>query len=87
MAEDAIIAHLPFWIRFPKLPIEYFFAQWLHRVGNKIGRTLKVDVATFETSSGKYARACVEVDLQKPLLTGYRFKGHQGSPSCLLPLR
>lgn len=27
IAEEAIITHLPVWIRFPKLPVEYFSAQ------------------------------------------------------------
>lgn len=34
------------WIRIPNLPIEYYKKHFLWRIGNKVGRTLKVDVHT-----------------------------------------
>lgn len=63
VADEAIIAHLPIWVRFPKLPVEYYSVDWLHRAGNKLGKTLKVDMALLAASRGKYAKACVEVQL------------------------
>lgn len=44
------------WIRFPELPFEYCEEKWLHRLGNLIGTTLKVDATTLELDRGKYAR-------------------------------
>lgn len=81
VADDAVITHLPVWVRFPKLPVEYYSnsVDWLHRAGNKLGKTLKVDTATLAASRGRFARVCVEIDLRKPLLTGYSFKGKQWS--------
>lgn len=77
IADDAVITHLLVWVRFPKLSVEYYSIDWLHRAGNKLGKTLKVDMATIASSRGKYARVCVEIVLRKPLLTGYSFKGQQ----------
>ncbi|CAN1170259.1 hypothetical protein LINPERHAP2_LOCUS28894 [Linum perenne] len=41
------------------------------RIGNCIGRTVRLDLATTEGTRGRYARVCVEVDLSKPLLGKY----------------
>ncbi|CAN1141728.1 hypothetical protein LINPERHAP1_LOCUS29391, partial [Linum perenne] len=41
------------------------------RIGNYIGRTVRLDLATTEGARGRYARVCVEVDLSKPLLGKY----------------
>lgn len=79
VAEVAIITHLPVWARFPQFPVEYYSVNWLHRAGNKIGRTLKIDMATLDALRGEYARACVEVDLRLPLMTACCLKGRQWS--------
>ncbi|CAN1121664.1 hypothetical protein LINPERHAP1_LOCUS6196 [Linum perenne] len=41
------------------------------RIGNCIGRTVRLDLATAEGTRGRYVRVCVEVDLTKPLLGKY----------------
>ncbi|CAN1184437.1 hypothetical protein LINPERHAP2_LOCUS36975 [Linum perenne] len=41
------------------------------RIGNCIGRTVRLDLATSEGARGRYARVCVEVDISKPLLGKY----------------
>ncbi|CAN1311982.1 hypothetical protein LINPERPRIM_LOCUS28526 [Linum perenne] len=41
------------------------------RIGNAIGRTVRLDLATSEGARARYARVCVEVDLTKPLLGKY----------------
>lgn len=46
----------------------------MKRVGDQIGRTIKVDATTLVASKGKFARVCVEVDLQRPLKAGYRLR-------------
>lgn len=75
MARTAKIESLLVWVRFPILPVEYFNENWLVRAGNKIGRTVKVDKTTLIASRGKFARVCVEVDLKKPLKSGYDLRG------------
>ncbi|CAN1178990.1 hypothetical protein LINPERHAP2_LOCUS33936 [Linum perenne] len=41
------------------------------RIGNYIGKTIRLDLATSEGARGRYARVCVEIDLSKPLLGKY----------------
>ncbi|CAN1131081.1 hypothetical protein LINPERHAP2_LOCUS6195 [Linum perenne] len=41
------------------------------RIGNYIGKTVKIDLATSEGARARYARVCVEVDVSKPLLCKY----------------
>ncbi|CAN1168908.1 hypothetical protein LINPERHAP2_LOCUS28103 [Linum perenne] len=41
------------------------------RIGNCIGKTVRLDLATSEGARARYARVCVEVDLSKPLLGKY----------------
>ncbi|XP_027178983.1 uncharacterized protein LOC113777945 [Coffea eugenioides] len=50
------------------LPIEYYVEDFLMKVGNIVGKAVKVDSQTLEVTRGKYARICVEVDLKKPLI-------------------
>jgi hypothetical protein len=63
------------WVRIASLPIEYYDAKVLRSIGNRVGRTVKVDKTTLNQERGKYARICVEVDLTKPLLAMFTIKG------------
>ncbi|CAN1128001.1 hypothetical protein LINPERHAP2_LOCUS4360, partial [Linum perenne] len=56
------------WVRLPKLPIHYFNHLVVNRIGNYIGKTVRMDLAMAEGARARYARICVEVDLTKPLL-------------------
>ncbi|CAN1146375.1 hypothetical protein LINPERPRIM_LOCUS6660 [Linum perenne] len=38
------------------------------RIGNHIGKTVKIDMETTEGARGRFARVCVEVDISKPLV-------------------
>lgn len=62
------------WARIPHLPIEYYDKTLLKRIGNRLGRTVKVDVATEEASRAKYARFSVEIDLARPLISKFRMR-------------
>ncbi|CAN1143339.1 hypothetical protein LINPERHAP2_LOCUS13549 [Linum perenne] len=43
-------------------------------IGDRIGRTVRIDHTTLEGTRGNFARICVEVDLSKPLLSKYRLR-------------
>lgn len=47
----------------------------MKKAGNETRLTIKVDVATLLASRVKFARVCVEVDLEKPLMVGYQMHG------------
>ncbi|CAN1153236.1 hypothetical protein LINPERHAP2_LOCUS19278 [Linum perenne] len=46
----------------------------LKHIGDRIGKTVRIDNTTLEGSRGNFARICVEVDLSKPLLSKYRMR-------------
>ncbi|CAN1179210.1 hypothetical protein LINPERHAP2_LOCUS34079 [Linum perenne] len=73
--EEAPIQKILTWVRLPKLPIHYFNLIAVERIGNHIGRTVRLDLATSEGARARYARLCVEVDLTKPLLGKYMVDG------------
>lgn len=72
------IKRIAAWIRIPYLPIEYYEKHLPWRIGNKVGRTLKVDVHTIKedqnegelntTERGRFVRISVEINLDKKLV-------------------
>lgn len=61
-------------MRVSNLPIKYYDVGFLTQLGNRIGRTVKVDNNTLQMERGKCARLCVEVDLRKPLVPMFEVK-------------
>ncbi|XP_019182128.1 PREDICTED: uncharacterized protein LOC109177272 [Ipomoea nil] len=63
------------WARIPCLPAEYYNYIFLRKLGNKVGRTIRVDQATSMVSKGRFARICVEVDITNPLISKFNYEG------------
>ncbi|XP_016207912.1 uncharacterized protein LOC107648623 [Arachis ipaensis] len=68
---EAIIDHIAAWVRLPRLAIEYYEEEMLNKIGNILGRNLKVDSNTADKCRGKFARLCVELDLTESLVSQY----------------
>ncbi|XP_019173812.1 PREDICTED: uncharacterized protein LOC109169384 [Ipomoea nil] len=62
------------WVRIPCLPAEYYNLIFLKKLGNKVGRSIRVDQATSLVSMGYFARICVEVDITRPLILKFKYK-------------
>ncbi|CAN1336485.1 hypothetical protein LINPERPRIM_LOCUS37163 [Linum perenne] len=75
--ENEPIKKILTWASLLKLPIHYFNHIAVNRIGNYIGRTVRIDLATEEGARGSYARVCLEVDLTKPLLGKYLIEDRQ----------
>ncbi|KAJ1428917.1 hypothetical protein SESBI_08631 [Sesbania bispinosa] len=77
------------WIRVPGLPMEYYDRNILWRIGDTLGKTVKIDSNTLKpkdgcwgqstTEMGKFARLCIEVDLRKVLITKFELHGRNYS--------
>ena len=65
----ANVSSIAVWIRLNELPIEYYNAEALHQIGKTIGNVLRVDTHTTSEMRGRFARLCVQVDVNKPLAT------------------
>ncbi|KAL9667556.1 hypothetical protein QQ045_001918 [Rhodiola kirilowii] len=57
------------WVRLLGLPIEVFDKAYIATIVSSFGRYLAVDERTRIYANPSYARACIEVDLAKPLLS------------------
>ena len=57
------------WVRFNKLPIEYWHPHILFTIANGIGVPISIHNATLGKAFGFYAKVLVEVDLSSPLPT------------------
>ncbi|MBA0779716.1 hypothetical protein Gotri_003930 [Gossypium trilobum] len=55
------------WVRLPELLLEYYDPTILAKIGQSLGTLLRVDNATSSESRGKYARFCVQVNIESPL--------------------
>ncbi|CAL8997683.1 unnamed protein product, partial [Prunus brigantina] len=64
---SAQITRMAAWIRVSALQLECFDVWALKRIGNLLGKLLKIDTLTTSQNRGKFARLCVEIDLTKPL--------------------
>ncbi|MCI17709.1 hypothetical protein A2U01_0038859 [Trifolium medium] len=71
------IEEVAVWVRISGLPIEYYDAKVLRLIGNRVGKTVKVDKTTLMQERGKYARLCVQVNLTKSLLAMFAIKGRK----------
>ena len=52
----------------PELPIEYYEPSALLKIGQAIGPVLRIDAHTASNVKGRFARLCVQVNLDKPLI-------------------
>ncbi|KAE8726828.1 hypothetical protein F3Y22_tig00006038pilonHSYRG00002 [Hibiscus syriacus] len=69
---NASIPSTTVWIHIPGLPIEYFEESVLCNLGRLVGKHLKIDYHTAWSTRGRFARICVEIDLNTPLLSKVR---------------
>ncbi|KAI9107225.1 hypothetical protein K1719_021834 [Acacia pycnantha] len=63
------------WIRFPDLPVPLFDKKFLLNLGNSNGKAIRLDIHTTQRMQGRFARVCVELDLNKPLVPQFSVEG------------
>ncbi|KAL0015662.1 hypothetical protein SO802_002731 [Lithocarpus litseifolius] len=59
---------LAVWVHLPELPIEYYKPLVLQDLGKAIGPILIIDTHTAPEAHGRFARLCVQVNFDKPLV-------------------
>lgn len=73
--DESPIKVLTAWVRIPNLSVEYFDITFLHKIGSKIGKVLRIDKTTSNAERGQFTRLSVKIDLTKPLLSKFWLKG------------
>ena len=66
---SANVSLVAVWVRLNELPIEYYNAKALQQIGSSIGNVLRVDTFTASETRGRFARVCIQIDVEKPLVT------------------
>ncbi|KAL2899445.1 hypothetical protein RDABS01_024527 [Bienertia sinuspersici] len=69
---------IPIWIRLPNLELKYWGSNCLHKLGDSIGTTLKVDHITLNKERLNYARILIEVGLEEELPDHICFVNQKG---------
>jgi hypothetical protein len=62
------------WIRFPSLGMEYYDESLLLALATAVGTPVKVDIHTLDASRGKFARVCVEINLEESVVGKFWFR-------------
>lgn len=57
------------WVRLADLPMKYYDPAALLEIAKRIGKPLKIDSITLAKSRGRFARFCVEISVDTPLVT------------------
>ncbi|KAI9097505.1 hypothetical protein K1719_025276 [Acacia pycnantha] len=63
------------WVRFLDFLAPLFDKKFLLNLGNSIGKAIRLDVHTAQRTRGRFARMCVELDLDKPLVPEFNVEG------------
>ena len=67
-ASIAMLSFVAMSIRPPELPIEFYEHNALLKIGRAIGPVFRIDANTTNGARGRFARLCVQVNLDKPLV-------------------
>nr|POE81323.1 hypothetical protein CFP56_61789 [Quercus suber] len=66
---SANLSSVAIWVRLPKLPIEYYEPSVLKDIGKAIEPVLRIDTHKATEARDQFARLCVQVNLDKPIIT------------------
>ena len=67
-ASTATLSSVVVWIRLPELPMEFYEPNALKKIGRAIGPVLRINYHTANKERGRFARLCIQVNLDKPLV-------------------
>ena len=64
----ASVSSITVWVRLNAFPMELHEPEVLKQIGESIGKVLRIDTHIAMEARGRYARLCIQVDLNKPLI-------------------
>jgi len=68
-ASEADLSQVAVWVHLPRLPIEFYELEVLKKIGSAKGPILRINSHIMANARGRYARLCVQVRIDKPLIT------------------
>ena len=76
-AETTKLSAIAVWIRLSGLPIKYYEPSVLKDIDLAIGPVLRIDTQTATEARGRFARLCVQVKFDKPIIKLVKIGGLQ----------
>lgn len=64
----ARILSMAVWIRFANLPMEFYDSDVLWQLARRVGKPVRIDAITLAQTRGRFARICVEINMDKALV-------------------
>ncbi|XP_013669344.2 uncharacterized protein LOC106373757 [Brassica napus] len=61
------IVTTPVWVHLAHIPVNFYHKMILMGIAKGLGKPIKVDCTTLKVERARFARICVEVNLNKPL--------------------
>lgn len=74
-SSTANVSLVAVWIQLPELPIEYYEPSVLRNIVKAIGPFLRIDTHAATESRGRFARLCVQICFDKPLVRNIKVGG------------
>ncbi|XP_020232532.1 uncharacterized protein LOC109812970 [Cajanus cajan] len=75
VAADAKVDSTLVWVRFPRLGMVFYDESVLLTIASAIGKPIKVDLNTLNMTRGRFARVCVEIRLDQPVVGKFNLNG------------
>lgn len=75
VSTTAKVAKTLVWIRFPGMNLDFYDESLLLAMASTVGRPVKVDEHTLKVQRGRFARVCMEIDLNEPVVGKIFVKG------------
>ena len=71
------IVTTPVWVRLAHIPVNFYHKTILMGIAKGLGKPIKVDCTTLKVERARFARICVEVNLNKPLKGTFMINGER----------
>ena len=67
-ASKVMSSSVAVWVRLLELPVEFYEPTILKKIGSTIGLVLRIDSHTINGERGRFARICIQINMEKPLI-------------------
>ncbi|KAG6789901.1 hypothetical protein POTOM_006033 [Populus tomentosa] len=76
VASSVLINRTMVWVRVPSLNLVFYDENFLPAMASALGTPFKVDMNTLNVERGRFARICIEIDLDQPAVGRIWIRDH-----------
>ncbi|KAJ6965369.1 hypothetical protein NC652_003298 [Populus alba x Populus x berolinensis] len=82
VASSVVINRTMVWVRIPSLNLVFYDENFLPAMASALGTPFKVDMNTLNVERGRFARICVEIELDQPAVGRIWIRDHWYNVTC-----